>query len=420
MMRWLLRLATLSQLLAVACGKTIKSKSKWGDPNPNPGWENYYGGKCDEFMRCCAEGDNPCLEKTGIPLCNLEVQQTKIDVPWQRGLAVAAANGHVHTVEGLVRSPLKWWDKNDLVNENFETVLMHAAAHGQEVVVRWLVSEGADTRRKSSTGETAMDLAREGGWDSIVEYMKAYAEELTQSLLKTMREKGPLTVADIRVYACGGVDFTVVDPETKMTPAGMAVASGDGEVLAALLQLAGPTPAEHLHPRTGMNALHTACDQGDFPLVNLMVEAGVDINAKMVQFERSCLHLAAMNGRNGLVSLMIRSGADVNAKDWKGDTALIHYTRQMFSAGDGVEVVRDLLAGGATMAARDEHGRTALYYSIKNAQLQAVQQLVKAGARTDVVAVEASGSVSATRVAAQHGCSEIVAWLSGYSEDKDL
>eukprot|EP01048_Picozoa_sp_COSAG05_P020279 COSAG05_NODE_3404_length_2084_cov_3.134005_1_plen_236_part_00 len=235
-----------------------------------------------------------------------------------------------------------------------------------------------------------------------------------------MREKGPLTVADIRVYACGGVDFTVVDPETKMTPAGMAVASGDGEVLAALLQLAGPTPAEHLHPRTGMNALHTACDQGDFPLVNLMVEAGVDINAKMVQFERSCLHLAAMNGRNGLVSLMIRSGADVNAKDWKGDTALIHYTRQMFSAGDGVEVVRDLLAGGATMAARDEHGRTALYYSIKNAQLQAVQQLVKAGARTDVVAVEASGSVSATRVAAQHGCSEIVAWLSGYSEDKDL
>jgi ankyrin repeat protein len=418
----MLRALVIAHVLVAVSGRKVKSKSKWGDENPNPGWENYYGGKCDEFLRCCAEGNNSCLEKTGIPLCNLEVQETKIDVPWQKGLAAAAANGHVHTVEGLVHSALKWWDKDDLVNENFETVLMHAAAHGQTAVVRWLLSQGADMRKKSATGETAADLAREGGWDDTVAQLNEYARAMTDQLLTISRTNAPLTVADVHVLACGGADFTVVDPDSQMTPVGMAVERGNAEVLDVLLQLGGPGPAEHLHPRTGMNALHAACDQGDFQLVSLMVQAGVDVNAGMLQFDRNCLHLAAMNGRSGLMSLMIRSGVDVNTKDWKGDTAMIHYTRQMFSASDGAGgIISDLLVHGATTGARDEQGFTALYYCIKNAQLQAVQQLVRAGARTDVTVMEPSGKVqSAMAVAAQHGCNEIVAWLASYSEDKDL
>jgi hypothetical protein len=34
------------------------------------------------------------------------------------------------------------WDKNDLVNENRETVLMHAASHGETAVVKWLLDIG--------------------------------------------------------------------------------------------------------------------------------------------------------------------------------------------------------------------------------------------------------------------------------------
>jgi hypothetical protein len=78
--------------LAIAClASCAFAKTKWGDSNPNPGWDKYYKGKCDKFMQCAEDGDILCLEKEGIPLCNLEVQQTGIPIPWQKGLAAAAA-----------------------------------------------------------------------------------------------------------------------------------------------------------------------------------------------------------------------------------------------------------------------------------------------------------------------------------------
>ena len=43
--------------LAMAAPLAADAKTKWNDPNPNPGWDKYYGGKCNELERCVQAGD---------------------------------------------------------------------------------------------------------------------------------------------------------------------------------------------------------------------------------------------------------------------------------------------------------------------------------------------------------------------------
>ena len=44
----------LERAVLAAVGTAAGAKTKWGDanPNPNPGWDKYYAGNCDELVRC--------------------------------------------------------------------------------------------------------------------------------------------------------------------------------------------------------------------------------------------------------------------------------------------------------------------------------------------------------------------------------
>ena len=41
-----------SGLFLLLVGTAAGAKTKWGDANPNPGWDKYYAGNCDELVRC--------------------------------------------------------------------------------------------------------------------------------------------------------------------------------------------------------------------------------------------------------------------------------------------------------------------------------------------------------------------------------
>ena len=101
------RRAALSLLAAAIAFATTAplpahGKTKWNDPNPNPGWDKYYGGKCLELERCVQAGDINCLQTSAIPLCNLEVQETGIARPWQKVLGMAAEHGQLEVVQLFV------------------------------------------------------------------------------------------------------------------------------------------------------------------------------------------------------------------------------------------------------------------------------------------------------------------------------
>lgn len=422
-------LAAALSVVALSPATVEATKPKWGDANPNPGWEKYYGGKCDEFIRCARDGNNVCLERSGIPLCNLEVQQTGIAIPWQRGLGLAVEAGHLHTVQLFIKSPLQWWDKDDVVNEAYETVLMHAAAHGQDEILRWLLTEGADVRKKSRVGETARDLARTSdNADKTMAAIDDFAAIATARLFKILRSNsGNALLTDMDHCLKAGASLTEVDQESQLTPLALAVKNGMLEAVKKLVQLGAPV--EYRHPRTGHEILHMACDNGNFQITEVLLAAGADVNSLTTQFKMNCLHLAAMNGRNGIAVHMVDAGVDVNARDWEGETALLKYARQIYGGGTAQqEVLQRIVAAGAELDVCDGDGHTSLFYAVDHNQVGSVQALVEAGARIHAVSMseqssQGSGAKSTVEIGAfqqavQSGSREVALWLvrSGHRE----
>ena len=68
--------------------------------------------------------------------------------------------------------------------------------------------------------------------------------------------------------------------------------------------------------------IHDAVSNYDVEAVKEYLDAGVDVNAKDIQFGATPLYLAAEFGRKEIAELLIAKGADVNAGDKRGRTPL--------------------------------------------------------------------------------------------------
>jgi len=69
------------------------------------------------------------------------------------------------------------------------------------------------------------------------------------------------------------------------------------------------------------------------------------------------LHTAASKGYGDILELLLKAGADLNARNQLGQTALHQAARQRF-----VPLVKALLAAGADPTVRDTNGCNASYY----------------------------------------------------------
>jgi ankyrin repeat protein len=97
--------------------------------------------------------------------------------------------------------------------------------------------------------------------------------------------------------------------------------------------------------------LHEA-STSNIEMVKLLLARGADINAG----HGPALHTAVNRGRRDIVELLIQRGADVNAKDTYG------YTPLQYAAQTGrTEVVQLLLEAGANINAKNDNGQTALH-----------------------------------------------------------
>uniref|UniRef100_A0A8D8S2F0 Ankyrin repeat domain-containing protein 50 n=1 Tax=Cacopsylla melanoneura TaxID=428564 RepID=A0A8D8S2F0_9HEMI len=112
-----------------------------------------------------------------------------------------------------------------------------------------------------------------------------------------------------------------------------------------------------LEDNHGQTALNVAAHQGFLEAVQILLEAGANINHTDVEGWTS-LRSAAWGGHSSVVKLLLDSGADVNCSDMGGRTAL-----RAAAWGGHLEVVKLLLAGRANVNDADSEGRTALIAS---------------------------------------------------------
>jgi ankyrin repeat protein len=126
----------------------------------------------------------------------------------------------------------------------------------------------------------------------------------------------------------------------------------------------------------GTPALHYAVDAGNPENVQILLNAGADVNGRDIQGDTALIQSPRVNFRPEIIQILLNAGADVNAQNGSGETALMWAARYSES-----ETVKLLLDAGANLELREnEEGNTALMWAARYSESETVKLLLDAGA----------------------------------------
>ncbi|CEL08194.1 hypothetical protein ASPCAL11345 [Aspergillus calidoustus] len=258
------------------------------------------------------------------------------------------------------------------------TALSLAAKHGHEDMVRLLVSHGADIETKCDDsrpigGHTPLWFAAGQGHASIVKILLDEGASTTGGEESDGRLM-PLSVASVR----GHEDVVRVLLDAGATPDSPGLANGrtafsyaaedgmEGIVRAFLQHGADPD----LPDFGGLTPLAYAAQSGQVRMVEILLAAGVDIEARdnrksssvsdISMGGRTPLSRAAGRGQGAVVQLLLEKGADSNAWDSWGKTPLLYAARN-----GHLETVRILLQHDPKPTVPGPEGLTSLEIALR-------------------------------------------------------
>jgi ankyrin repeat protein len=159
------------------------------------------------------------------------------------------------------------------------------------------------------------------------------------------------------------------------TPLHWAIQQDRTDVVDALLSAGANVNAKN---RYGVTPLVLAATTGDASVVAALLKAGADFRVSVPE-TGSVLNTAARTGNPEVIKLLLAAGADVNFADkYSGQTAL------MWAGAEGhAEAVKALLAGGAKVDQQAHDKKTALFFAVRKGDIDSVQTLIAAGANVN-------------------------------------
>ena len=181
--------------------------------------------------------------------------------------------------------------------------------------------------------------------------------------------------AELAAFALDkGANIEALGPQ-DLSPLRAATLQNSLKVLMLLLER-GADPAA-ARAEDGMTALHLAALEGHDRLIAPLIAAGAPVAARTAGQGKSALHLAAGATRRATVAALIAGGAPLDLPDRaRGNTALIDAA---FDA-DNLEIVAELVAAGARVEVSAVDGMTALHAASTRGNRAIAQLLLSAGA----------------------------------------
>ena len=293
---------------------------------------------------------------------------TPIDPEFAAAIA-AVRSEPLRKVETLVAANADSLEASDPAGS---TLLHHAAGFGSLDVMTWLLDRGADVNARNRRGSTPLHWA-------------------------THDE------SKVRLLLSRGANVNGKQAEGR-TPVFLAASLGHGNAILRLVLEHGGNPA--IATANGQTPLMVAAARGDIEALRLLVDKGVDLNARNGAGE-TALMFAASNGSPEAVRFLLDRGADATVRSKRNETAL-------GNAGTAAveESVRLLLDHGAEVNVRNIRGFSPLMLAASSDAIPAgvVKLLLAKGANTRYTA---DYDETAQDLAAKRGGTEVTRLLGG-------
>jgi ankyrin repeat protein len=182
-----------------------------------------------------------------------------------------------------------------------------------------------------------------------------------------------LVIASVCVLCAAesGKDPNQTQPDGT-TALHLAVQQDRPELVESLIAAGANVNAKN---RYGVTPLVLAATIGNAAITGALLKAGADVRVAVPE-TGSVLITAARTGKPEVIKALLAAGADVNFADrFGGQTAL------MWAAAEGhAEAVKALIAGGARVGIEANDKKTALFFAVRRGDLSSVTSLVAAGA----------------------------------------
>ena len=342
-------------------------------------------------------------------------------------LRAAVRHGHIPVVERLMDHGLSLSIKSEPYDMGFtEGTLLHtAAAAGRKDMVAFLLAKGLDVNARDRHVETQLEKDLHS---KSPRKIKAALDRLRYEAARKGRNGGywshrltnriyqhdqtPLHRAAAAGHA--GVVTLLLDKgadvnakNNRQCTALFFAARGPHQPMAAALLARGADP--NVSGLSGYTPLHLAVLQGATDLVRTLLEHGANPSLKEKRLGRTPLHFAAHSALFEIVDLLIQADSDLDAKDHRDQTPLL----VAMLRSENARIVKRLLDGGADPNREGPRG-TPLQLAVTRGDHDITAALLKNKAN---VAVTDETGRTPLHVAARHGDKVLVRLLLAHGAD---
>lgn len=134
----------------------------------------------------------------------------------------------------------------------------------------------------------------------------------------------------------------------------------------------------------GHSFLHYATQLRDIELMEMLIEENKILVHTKSTNKTHPLHIAAYQGTLDSIELLLNAGADVNAQNANGDTSLHTVATIKSENKQAIQVIYALLDAGADVNAQNANGDTPLHTAIHSGNLNIINTLLNSGADVNI------------------------------------